>query len=101
MQHNRITHAVQIGCDVRTSRQAISLHERYPGIFLPTIGYHPEHAQHASLEEAEVELEILERMLLEHRESIVAIGETGLDYHYLSEKRKEEIEVQEYVWRVQ
>ncbi len=45
MHQNNITKAVQIGCDIVTSEQAISLAKRFPGIFYATVGFHPETAQ--------------------------------------------------------
>jgi TatD DNase family protein len=93
--------AVQIGCDIESSEKALSLAKRYPGVLYPTIGCHPEHAQHFTREAAERDLGILESILVENREDIIAIGECGLDYHYLTENREEEISIQKYVWKVQ
>lgn len=45
MQKNDILHAVQIGCDVESSKQAIALARQYPEIFSATVGHHPETAQ--------------------------------------------------------
>jgi Tat protein secretion system quality control protein TatD with DNase activity len=45
MSERSVTKAVQIGCDIETSEQAISLSRRFPGIFYATVGLHPETAQ--------------------------------------------------------
>jgi TatD DNase family protein len=92
---------VQIGCDIESSEKALSLAQRYPGILYPTIGCHPEHAQHFTREIVERDLKVLESMVVEHRKNIVAIGECGLDYHYLTDNREEEIVIQKYVWKIQ
>ena len=99
-QHN-VTQAVQIGCDVKTSLEAIDLARRFPGIFFATVGFHPENAQNYTLEEAQKELAELDKIIEKNREVVVAIGECGLDYHYLTENREKEIEVQRFAWRYQ
>lgn len=101
MRTHGVTHAIQIGCDILTTEQALSLARRYPDIFRATIGYHPEHAQHFTLEKVSEEMDILEKMIEENREFVVAIGECGIDYHYLSERKEEEIAIQQYAWKRQ
>lgn len=101
MRQHDITHAVQIGCDIPTTEQALSLVKRFPDVFRATVGYHPEHAQHFSLEVVMDELSMLEKMINENRGDIVAIGECGLDYHYLTENRDTEIAIQKYAWKTQ
>ncbi len=49
MSQKLVTKAVQIGCDIHSSTQAIDLAHRFPGIFYATIGHHPETAQNMSL----------------------------------------------------
>ena len=60
--------------------KAIVLSQKFPGIFYATVGHHPETAQDSSDYGL---IEKFEALILEHRDIIVAIGETGLDYHYL------------------
>ena len=85
MSQKRVTRAVQIGCDIETSQQAIALARRFPGIFYATVGHHPETAQNMSKVESEKfkVLEQFEQMVRENRDVVVAIGETGFDHHYL------------------
>lgn len=99
-EHN-ITHAVQIGCDIPTTLQALSLAQRFPHVFRATVWYHPEHAQHYDMNTVKDELQTLEKMITEHRDHVVAIGECGLDYHYLTDNRDNEISVQKYAWKTQ
>lgn len=89
MREKGIVHAVQIGCDISSSEQAIHLALRDPALFSATIGLHPETAQHILFdsEEAQVIRSGFAEFLDTHRSSIVAIGETGLDYHYLDDDR--------------
>lgn len=73
-----ITRVISIGTDVESSQRALVLTEKFPSVYA-TIGIHPNEA-HKSPEGA---VEML-RPLARH-EKVVAIGETGLDYHYFPE----------------
>ncbi len=99
MAHNRVELAVQIGCTIESSKQAIELAGKFPQVFRATIGYHPEESQN---DENYMRISEYERLILEHRDVIVAIGETGLDYHYLDPVRTEkQKENQKNWWRMQ
>ena len=37
MKHMNVSQAVQIGCDLPTSEQAIALARRFPGVFYATV----------------------------------------------------------------
>lgn len=50
MQQAQVSNAIQIGCDIKTSEQAINLARRFPGIFYATVGFHPETAQDMTVE---------------------------------------------------
>lgn len=79
MRNNNITKAIQIGCDIESSQQAIELAKKFPGIFYATVGHHPETAQDISHND----ISDFEKLIIENRDCIVAIGETGFDHHYL------------------
>lgn len=67
---------INVGNDMKSSKDSIDLARRYPEIFA-TVGIHPE---------ASKELDIETRgQLLEYakHDKVVAIGEIGLDYYYL------------------
>lgn len=81
MRSTKVTQSVQIGCDIHSSHQAIDLSHRYPDIFHASVGYHPENCQDDTDFSKMLEFE---KMLESNHDRIVAIGETGLDYHYLS-----------------
>ncbi|MGA8657996.1 MAG: TatD family hydrolase [Chthoniobacterales bacterium] len=74
---------IAIGTRLASSRQSIELAERYPNLFA-TVGIHPNSVG----EEREDFMHEL-RALANH-EKVVAIGETGLDYHYLPSKNEKE-----------
>ena len=83
-----VTRIITIGASLDSSRRAIDLAEKYPGIYA-AIGVHPTY-----VEEAEEDVMTPLRKLAKHPR-VVAIGETGLDYHRLpSEEVAKEKQVQ-------
>jgi TatD DNase family protein len=67
---------VTVGTGLASCEAAIALARRYPGFISATVGIHPHDAAGAD-EAALARLEELARS-----PGVVAIGETGLDYHY-------------------
>ncbi len=70
-----VTGMVCVGTDLETSRQAIDLAARHPEV-RATVGLHPHDA--SRLTDEWVELEPLAAA-----DNVVAIGETGFDFHYM------------------
>ena len=71
-----ITRVITIGTDLQSSARAIQLAERFPAVFA-AVGWHPTNAS-----DAPDDLRPALRELARHPK-VVAIGETGLDYHHL------------------
>ncbi len=71
-----IAKIISIGTDLDSSRRAIELSERFPCVFA-VVGWHPTHVL-----EAPEDLPPALRELARHPK-VVAIGETGFDYHRL------------------
>jgi len=71
-----VTRMISIGTSVESSRRAVELAEKYPQIYA-VIGVHP-----TSVLEAEPDI-ITPLRELAKSPRVVAIGETGLDYHRL------------------
>jgi TatD DNase family protein len=71
-----VTRIITIGTSVESSRRAIDLAEKYPNVFA-AIGIHPTYADEAG-EDVTTPLRELAKS-----PRVVAIGETGLDYHHL------------------
>jgi TatD DNase family protein len=67
---------ITIGTSVESSRRALNLAEKYPSIYA-AIGVHPTYAEQAG------EDVITPLRELAKSSRVVAIGETGLDYHHL------------------
>jgi TatD DNase family protein len=71
-----ITRIISIGTDLESSRRAVALADRFAGVFA-AVGWHPSNAH-----EAPEDIRPALRDLVKHPK-VVAIGETGLDYHHL------------------
>src|SRR5262245_59711894 len=74
-----IARVICIGTDLDSSRRAIDLAERFPAVYAAA-GWHPSHAS-----ESPKDIRLALRELAKHPK-VVAIGETGLDYHRLPSK---------------
>ena len=71
-----VTRIITIGTSVESSRRAVDLAEKYSNVFA-VIGVHPTYAREA---EDDVVTQLRE---LAKNSRVIAIGEIGLDYHYL------------------
>lgn len=71
-----IVKIVNVGTDLASSRKVISLAEEHPELYA-VAGWHPSHAHEAP---ADIRTELRQ---LAHHPKVVALGETGLDYHWL------------------
>ncbi len=71
-----ITRIITVGTDLESSRKAVSLAEQHPQLYA-VVGWHPSHASAAP-----PDFRPALRELARHPK-VVAIGETGLDYHRL------------------
>ncbi len=71
-----ITKIISIGTDLESSRRAVALADQHDGVFA-AVGWHPSHA-HEAPEDVRPALRGLAR-----HPKVVALGETGLDYHWL------------------
>jgi TatD DNase family protein len=80
-----VTRILTIGTDLISSRAALDFAEKFPGVFA-VVGMHPNSA-------FEQKSEFLDELrILAKNPKVVAIGETGLDYHYLpSRKQKPDV----------
>jgi TatD DNase family protein len=77
-----ISKIISIGTSLESSERAVRLAERFPGVYA-AVGWHPTEALSAP-----DDLRPALRKLAEHPK-VVAIGETGLDYHRLPSERSE------------
>jgi TatD DNase family protein len=85
-----VLRSVQIGTDLEKSRVSLAIARDWGADTWCTAGIHPTGCQDLSHNSVRELTEQLERLLLENRDKIVGVGETGLDYYHLTRNRKEE-----------
>ena len=88
-QASGITKIISIGTSLESSRRAVSLAEKFPDVFA-AVGWHP-----TETTKAPDDLRPALRELAKHPK-VVAIGETGLDYHRLPGGETENARYQQY-----
>ncbi len=66
---------INSGVDLYSSKQAIELTQKHPGVIFAAVGIHPYEAQH------DPEVSALYKLYNDYENNIVAVGECGLDYH--------------------
>jgi TatD DNase family protein len=77
-----ISKIISIGTSLESSERAVRLAEKFPGVYA-AVGWHPTEALSAPSD-----LRPALRKLADHPK-VVAIGETGLDYHHLPSEKPE------------
>ena len=92
MSENGVGLILNPGCDVETSRKALSYAQTYPHVYA-AVGFHPENIEGMSDEAVEAGLKEIEAMAADPR--VCAIGEIGLDYYWCKDpaerKRQQEV----------
>nr|MDA8085117.1 YchF/TatD family DNA exonuclease [Nitrospiraceae bacterium] len=79
-----VGHMITVGTDIESSEAALRLAHAYPFIYA-AVGLHPHEAK-------DFDENVFKRLLaLAADEKTVAIGETGLDYHYMHSPREAQI----------
>lgn len=81
LQSQGVSLAVSCGCDIETTQFNFDLAQEYDFMYFAT-GFHPECLEGASLED----LKIIEKFA--KNKKCVAIGEIGLDYHWMSSSKQ-------------
>lgn len=81
LEEQGITHVVNVGASISSSKKTLELIKQYPFIY-GSVGVHPNETG----ELTEEDIDFLKRAALE--EKIVAIGEIGLDYYWNEPERE-------------
>ena len=81
LQSQGISFVVSCGCDIDSTQFNFDLAQKYDYMYFAA-GFHPENLEGASLED----LRIIEKFA--KNKKCVAIGEIGLDYHWMSSSKK-------------
>lgn len=90
--NNNVEAMMVVGCDLESSRRAVELAKEYPMLWA-TVGIHPHDAEYWN-QEAALELQ---NLLTEPK--VVAVGEIGLDYHYLYSSKEDQLKAfKEQIW---
>ncbi len=89
-EEQNITGIINAGCNVESSLFSVSLAEKYDNIYA-AVGFHPQEVDKFD----EKAFDIIKE-LIKH-DKVVAIGEIGLDYHWVSDNK----ELQKSVFRKQ
>jgi TatD DNase family protein len=92
MPENGVGLILNPGCDVETSRKALSYARTYPHVYA-AVGFHPENIEGMSDDAVEAGLTEIDVMAADPR--VRAIGEIGLDYYWCKDpaerKRQQEV----------
>jgi TatD DNase family protein len=80
---NEVGRVISISTDLESAGRVLALAAQYPQVYA-TAGIHPNHVQ---IDQPDF---IAELRRLASRPEVVAIGETGLDYHYLPSRTEKE-----------
>lgn len=81
--------SIEPGVDMASNGEILRLCAKYPGRIFPAIGVHPTRAIHTRWADRK------KLWQLTAADGVVAIGETGLDYHY---ERKEQHRLKQHLW---
>lgn len=81
LSKNGISNIVNVGSDIKTSKQSVSLAEKYPFVYA-AVGVHPHEVKNMN------EATLAEIARLSEHKKAVAIGEIGLDYYYDNSPRE-------------
>lgn len=80
-----LEYIITIGCDLKTSRAAVELADRYAFIYA-TVGVHPHEAK--TIDDSTYD----ELRRLAAHDKVVAWGEIGLDYHYMHSPKEVQLQ---------
>jgi TatD DNase family protein len=82
--NNQVAAMMVIGCDLESSRRAVEIADEYPMLWA-AVGIHPHDAKTWNREAAD------ELQSLLAAPKVVALGEIGLDYHYLYSSKEDQL----------
>ena len=89
MKNVGVTCCIEPALDVESNRILLDLCQEYPDYIYPTVGNHPTRCIKSSI------LDFKKMSEYAKNQRIVAIGETGLDYHY---KRSKQHRLRQKIW---
>ena len=78
----KLDNVIVSGFDIESNRKVLKLSKDYENFIYPTFGFHPVSSQNSTNDE----LHQAQDYLLDNLSDIVAIGEVGMDYFYVTDK---------------
>ncbi|PWB87698.1 TatD family hydrolase [Methanobrevibacter thaueri] len=79
---DKLDHVIVSGYSNESNMKVLQLSKDYEGFIYPTFGFHPVSSQNAS----EEDLKIAHENIHNNLDSILAVGEVGMDYYYVTDK---------------
>ncbi len=79
---DKLDYIVASGFDKTSNQNVLELSKEYEGFIYPTFGFHPVSSQNSTDEE----LKDAQEHLIDNLSNIVAVGEVGMDYFYVTDK---------------
>ena len=79
---DKLDYIIASGFDIKSNQNVLDLSKEYKDFIYPTFGFHPVSSQNSTDEE----LKEAQNHLLDNLSDIVAIGEVGMDYFYVTDK---------------
>ncbi|WP_407415322.1 TatD family hydrolase [Methanobrevibacter sp.] len=78
----KLDYVIASGFNQESNQNVLNLSKEYEGFIYPTFGFHPVSSQNST----EDELKEAQNHLIDNLSDIVAIGEVGMDYFYVTDK---------------
>ena len=79
---DKLDYVIASGFNQESNENVLKLSKEYEGFIFPTFGFHPVSSQNSTDEE----LKDAQNHLIANLDNIVAVGEVGMDYYYVTDK---------------
>lgn len=89
-----VTHFLVVGWDKKSSEIAVKLAKKYKNIYA-AVGFHPCNIENLS------ETDFYETLNLINEEKVVAIGEIGLDYHWVKNEEERNLQKEYFIKQIE
>lgn len=83
---DKLDHVIVSGYSNDSNMDVLKLSKDYKGFIYPTFGFHPVNSQNATQEDIDIAHDNIRKYL----DEIVAIGEVGMDFYYVTDKAMRE-----------
>ncbi|KZX10380.1 TatD family hydrolase [Methanobrevibacter filiformis] len=87
---DKLRAVINSGTSYEGNKRVFELSNNNKGFIYPTFGFHPTNSGKSS----ELDIEIAINHMIEYMDDIVAIGEVGMDYFYIKDKKEREKQIE-------